>query len=101
MSEPTPNPDAQLDALFAAARARRADTSKAEYAFETRLMARLHSPRDTHSTWAMVSWRLIPFFGACIVALTIWQAEVASDTNDAAAVDGLINPVASDLGSNS
>jgi len=101
MNEPNTNPDPELDRLFTLARSRRADTSAAEFAFETRLMARLRSRRDSHSVWAMVSWRLIPFFAACVVALTIWQAEVSSDANDAATVDGLTNPVAADVGSNS
>jgi hypothetical protein len=48
----------------------------------------------------MVSWRLVPFFAACVVALTLWQAEVASDTTDAATIAGLNNPVAADLWSN-
>ena len=94
------NPDPALDRLFALARARRPDTSAAEFAFETRVMARLRSRRDSHSIWAVVSWRLIPFFAACVVALTLWQADISSDANDAAAVDGLTNPVAADLWSN-
>jgi hypothetical protein len=100
MNDPAPSPDADLDALFALARARRPDTSGVEFAFETRLLARLRSQREASSVWAMVSWRLIPFFAACVVALTLWQAEVASDTTDAATIAGLTNPVAADLWSN-
>ena len=100
MNEFSQNPDPELDSLFARARAQRRDTSAAEFAFETRLMARLRSQRDSHSVWAMVSWRLIPFLAACVVALTVWQAEVSPDANDAAAVAGLTNPVAADLWSN-
>jgi hypothetical protein len=92
-------PDSELDALFAQARSRRPDTSAVEFAFETRLLARLHARREDHSAWATVSWRLLPFFAACIVALTVWQAEVSSDANDAAAVAVLTNPVAADMGS--
>ena len=95
-----PNQDHQLDTLFALARSRRPDTSAAEFAFETRLLARLRSHHDAGSIWALVSWRLIPFFAACVLALTIWQAEVSSDASDAATIDGLTNPVAADLGSN-
>jgi hypothetical protein len=94
------NQDGQLDALFALARARRPDTSAAEFAFETRLLARLRARQETGSIWAMVSWRLMPFFAVCVVALTLWQAEVASDTTDAATIAGLNNPVAADLWSN-
>lgn len=100
MNDPTTRPDADLDALFTLARARRPDTSAVEFAFETRLLARLRSKREASSVWAMVSWRLIPFFVACVVALTLWQAEVASDTTDAATIAGLTNPVAADLWSN-
>jgi hypothetical protein len=104
-SSENPNPDPELDSshldsLFALARARRANTAPAEFAFETRLMARLRSRRDSHSVWAMVSWRLVPFFAACVIALTVWQSEVSSDANDAATVDGLTNPLATDLWSN-
>jgi hypothetical protein len=92
-----PNPDSELDALFAKARAHRLDTSKAEFAFETRLMARLHSRQDTNSVFAMVSWRLIPFFAACVVALTLWQAEVSMEATDAVGIAGLQNPETVDL----
>ena len=100
MNDPAPRPDADLDALFALARSRRTDISAAEFAFETRLLARLRARREPSSVWAMVSWRLIPFLAACVVALTLWQAEVASDTTDAATIAGLTNPVAADLWSN-
>ena len=100
MNEPAPRPDEQLNTLFALARARRPDTSAAEFAFETRLLARLRARQETGSVWAMVSWRLMPFFAFCVVALTLWQAEVASDTTDAATIAGLNNPVAADFWSN-
>jgi hypothetical protein len=97
MNEATRNPDADLDALFALARARRPDTSKAEFAFETRLMARLHSHHDNGSMLAMVAWRLIPFFGAGVAALFLWQAEVTTEATDAAGIAGLQNPETVDL----
>jgi hypothetical protein len=89
-----------LDALFAAARVRRPDTSTAEFAFETRLMSHLRAERETGSIsaiWALVSWRLIPFFAAAVVAMAIWQVEVSSDTSDAAAFAQVDNPDGSDL----
>jgi hypothetical protein len=96
MSEPTPqpNPDAdrELDALFALARTRRPDTSRAEFGFETRLMARVRSRRDASSVWAMVTWRFIPFLAACVIGLTIWQAQDASDTSVAAGLARLNDP---------
>src|SRR5271154_2383720 len=100
MNEPAPRPDEQLNALFALARENRPDTSAAEFAFETRLMARLRARPETGSIWAMVSWRMIPFFAACVLALTLWQAETATDATDAATIAGLTNPVATDLWSN-
>jgi len=84
--------DGQLDALFAQARARRVDTSKAEYAFETRLLARLRTERETSSVWAMVSWRLIPFFAVCVVALAIWHSEIVTETSDAEQMAYVENP---------
>ncbi len=83
MNEPAPNPDARLDALFALARSHRPDTSATEYAFETRLMARLRGAHETDSIWAKVSWRMIPFFATCVVILALWHAEVASETHEA------------------
>jgi hypothetical protein len=100
MNEPASQPDPKLDALFAQARTHRPDTSAAAFAFETRLLARLREREETGSIWAMVSWRLIPFFATCIVALTIWQAEIASDSTDAAMVAGLNNAAAADILSN-
>ena len=92
-----PESDSSLDALFAQARARRPDTGRAEYGFETRLLARLRSERDTASIWAMVSWRLAPFFAALVLGLTLWQSELTSETNDAETLAQLDNPAASDL----
>ncbi len=91
--------DPDLNALFARARESRPDTSKAEYAFETRLLARLRSrpEAETGSIWAMVSWRVIPFLAAGVVALTIWQSQVVTETDDTAAIAGWDNPAAVDL----
>jgi hypothetical protein len=86
----------ELDALFAQARARRVDTSAAEYAFETRLMARLRAERDTDSVWARVSWRMLPFFALCVLGLTFWHGEVLSEVQDAQQLSYVENPVATD-----
>jgi len=95
-----PDSDSSLDALFAQARARRPDTGRAEYGFETRLLARLRTERDPSSIWAMVSWRLAPLFAALVIGLTIWQSELVSETNDAETLAQLDNPAASDLWDN-
>ena len=100
MNETEPHADDGLDALFALARAQRPDTDQAEYAFETRLMARLRATRETESVWARVSWRLMPFFAACVVGLAIWHSEVAAEANEAVQVALTENPDAVDTWNN-
>jgi len=92
MNDPARDPEDSLDALFALARTRRPDTSAAEYAFETRLLGRLRTPTETGSVWAMASWRLIPFFAACVVALMLWHAQVVAQTNEAEQMAYVENP---------
>jgi len=75
------NLDQKLDALLAAARATAPDTSRAEFAFETRLAARLRAENSgSLFAWA---WRLCPFFAALALAVGWWshtteRAEVVS-----------------------
>ena len=92
--------DAQLDALFALARARRPDTLATEFAFETRLLARLRSQQETGSIWAMVSWRLLPLFAACVMALTLWHSEIVTETDDAEQSSYSENPGTADMWNN-
>lgn len=75
--------DSQLDALFALARQQRPNTSALEYAFETRLTARLREARSTSSVWAMASWRLAPIFAVGLLALTLWYSYLTTETNEA------------------
>ncbi len=75
-------PDSRLDALFRAVRDDAPDTSRCEFGFETRLMARLRDERGTSIfSWA---WRLCPFFAALAVAAAVWtrttNAHVDHDT---------------------
>jgi hypothetical protein len=94
MSDLPPDP---LDELFALARGGRPDTGSAEYAFETRLLAHLRERRaspDPASIWAAVSWRLVPFFAAAVVAVTLWQASLEADASDDATLSNLTNPAA-------
>jgi len=100
MNDPVPQPRDPLDALFALARERRPDTSAAEYAFETRLMARLRAPGKIESLWAKISWRMIPFFAACVLILAVWHAEVASDTHEAMQLAYAEDPDSVDLWNN-
>jgi hypothetical protein len=74
------SPDS-LEALFQAARADAPDTSRAEFGFETRVMARIRSERRT--TWQGWAWRLCPFFTALAVAAGGWfytNREIAPDS---------------------
>ena len=65
----------RLDEFFAAARRAVPETSRLEYAFETRLLARLREEREVSVlTWA---WRLSPFFAAVALALTLWSSAAA------------------------
>jgi hypothetical protein len=99
MNDPRQDPKPDLDALFALARKQRPDTSRAEYAFETRLMARLHNSRqpETSSIWAKVSWRMIPLFAICVLALGLWRTEVVSEADDTADMANVDHPEAVDL----
>ena len=67
------NSDHDLDALFAAAREEALDTSRVEFGFETRLMARLREERNPWAAVAAVAWRLCPFFAALAIAAGIWS----------------------------
>ena len=62
--------DKQLDALFRAVRAEAPDTARAQFGFETRLMARLREDRGSGVfAWA---WKLAPFFAAVALAAGWW-----------------------------
>jgi hypothetical protein len=62
------NPD-PLDRLFAAARADVPDTSRAEFGFETRLLARL---RENNGSIFAFAWRLCPYFAALALLACAW-----------------------------
>lgn len=64
------NSDPQLDALFRAARDAAPDTSRSEFGFETRLMARVREER--RGSWISIAMRLSPFFAALVVAAAVW-----------------------------
>ncbi len=63
--------DSQLDKLFrAAAGEAEAAASRAEFGFETRLLARLREERSASIfSWA---WKLYPFFAAAALAAGLW-----------------------------
>jgi hypothetical protein len=99
MNESSPPPRDELDALFAHARMQRPDTSRAQYGFEMRLMARLRERRrpDAASLWATVTWRMIPFFAAGMVALALWNSQVVAETYETASLSDLQNPQTADF----
>jgi hypothetical protein len=72
--------DEQLNQLFQAARESRPDTSRAEYGFETRLLAALREDRDHATSWAALTWRLMPVFAAIVVVTGVWSYNVQSQT---------------------
>jgi hypothetical protein len=84
MNDPQFQPDPELDSLFAQMRTRRTNTSSMEYGFETRLMARLRERKNSGSVWALVSWRMMPFFAACMLMLVVWREQEITATDDAA-----------------
>jgi hypothetical protein len=71
MNKSPQNSGPDLDALLATVRGQRPDTSRLEYAFETRLMARLAEERSTSVfAWA---WRLCPYFALLALAAAFWS----------------------------
>jgi hypothetical protein len=89
-------PDPLLDPLFARARAERADTSRAEYAFETRLLARLPK-NESRSGLGVLAWNLLPFFALVVLGLGVFQFETGRDSQDAEQAASLQNPETVDL----
>jgi hypothetical protein len=77
MNEPRkPMSDDDVDQLLAQARLMRPETARGELAFETRLMARLRSERESIGLW---SWRLVPWFAAVVLALGVFSWGPISD----------------------
>ncbi len=89
--------DSVLDALLARARAMPRDTAAAEFAFETRLLARLRAHRPA-AVWGMLTWRLMPLFAAIALVLMCWQAQASTETRETAQVASLANVDPVDLG---
>ncbi len=70
-----------LETLFRTVREDAPDTSRAEFGFETRVLARIRSER--RSSWQGWAWRLCPFFSALAVAASSWfytHRDAAPDT---------------------
>ncbi|HXI84239.1 MAG TPA: hypothetical protein VNL17_09130 [Verrucomicrobiae bacterium] len=80
--------DDQLNKLFAAARGVKPDTSRAEYGFETRLMAHLRTEREQAVPWYAFAWKLVPAFAAIVVALGVWTYAGSNITDLQSAIAG-------------
>jgi hypothetical protein len=78
--------DEQLNELFRTARTSRLDTSRAEYGFETRLLATLRENREQPTPWAVLTWRLMPVFAAIVVVTGVWSYNVQSQAGTQAAL---------------
>jgi hypothetical protein len=78
--------DEQLNQLFQAARASRPDTARAEYGFETRLLAAVRENRPQSTPWAALVWRLMPVFATIVVVIGAWSYNVQSQTGTEAAL---------------
>ena len=80
--------DERLDKLFATARGAKPDTSRAEYGFETRLMARMRAQREQSMPWYAFAWKLVPAFAAIVVALGVWTYTGPNITDLQSAIAG-------------
>jgi hypothetical protein len=80
--------DERLDKLFAATRGVKPDTSRAEYGFETRLLAKLRAERDQALPWYAFAWKLIPAFATVVVALGVWTFTVSNAVDLQSAITG-------------
>jgi hypothetical protein len=86
--------------MFAQARSHRPDTGRAEYGFETRLLARLRTSPQRISLWSVASWRLVPFFALVVAGLAFWAIQVNGAAQDSEQTSYVQNPEAIDLISN-
>jgi hypothetical protein len=78
------NWDDRLDALLRAVRAAAPDTSRAEYGFETRLLARLREERGSSVVaWA---WKLAPLCAALAAAAGLWRSSTSAQVDTDAKV---------------
>jgi hypothetical protein len=63
----------ELDKLFKAGRSAKRDTSRLEFGFEARLLARIRAERQQPMPWFAWAWRLAPVFLAIVAALGVWN----------------------------
>lgn len=78
--------DEQLDRLLRAAREHEHDTSRAEFGFETRLLARLREDSPMLYPLGRWSWRLAPVFLALTLICGWWGLNALDVTLTSAVV---------------
>lgn len=82
--------DDKLERLFAAARKAELYDLKKEDGFESRVMAKVRSKKETGMPFVVWTWRLIPVFVSLVVLLGIWiSATDPKGTTDLSAVTGI------------
>jgi hypothetical protein len=95
MNEPS---SSFLDSLFARARTARPDTARAQFAFETRLLARLREARQPErSGMGLLAWRMIPYLAVVVLGLGLVQMETGRESQEAQETASLQNPETVDL----
>ena len=78
------NPSDPLDSLFRAAREDEDDSSRIEFGFETRVLARIREERS--SSWLAWAARLCPFAAALALAAGVWAYAHWDDSPDGESV---------------
>jgi hypothetical protein len=77
--------DHNLERLFSAARAAEPDTTRHQWGFETRVLARIREERTLVTSMFSWAWRLCPFFAALALAAGLWSrstdARVRADSS--------------------
>lgn len=76
----TPDPDVLVERLLRAGRSARTPTDAAEFAFETRLMARIRSERTGEAAQGLLIWRFVSSCAALVLLLGVWH--VASPVDE-------------------
>lgn len=69
--------DAKLSLLLRALRGRKADTTRIEHGFETRMMAVLRQRQAGEPAVFFMAWKLAPMFLALLLAVGGWVYAVA------------------------
>lgn len=74
------DPDILVERLLRAGRSARTPTDTTEFAFETRLMARIRSERSGEAAQGLLIWRFVSSCAALVLILGAWH--VASPVDE-------------------